>query len=190
MSKAKKKKSARLSLKQKSNSKKIIQIITVIVIAVFGLIYIFKPKPVKTINTKRGTMDYSSAYQFEKDGELVFQNVDGGFLTKIDIEIAETDVKRERGLMYRNKMEEDQGMLFIFDDEMPRSFWMKNTLLPLDMIFVNSKYEIINIRKRARPFDLGQYTSTAPAKYVIEVNAGYTDKFDITPGDKISFRIQ
>ncbi len=189
MAKTKKKKSARKALKQKTKNKKIIQIITLIIIAAFAIIYIFKPTG-NSIQTRKKKMNYESPYQFTKNGELIFQSAEGEYITKIEIEIANTEAKRALGLMYRNKMREDRGMLFVFDDEQYRSFWMKNTILPLDMIFVNSKLEIINIRKNTRPFDESQYISTAPAKYVIEVNAGFTNRYNIKSGDKISFRIQ
>ncbi|RMD48173.1 MAG: DUF192 domain-containing protein [Ignavibacteria bacterium] len=189
MSKSKNKKSPRKALKEKKQNKKLVQAIVFGVIIVFALVYIFKPNQhVKTTRTNK--MNYESPYKFTKQGELSFQTKDEQFITKIDIEIANTDYKRSLGLMYRNKMEENQGMLFIFPDNDYRSFWMKNTIIPLDMIFVSSNFEIINIRKNTTPFDESQYTSTAPAKYVIEVVAGFTDKFNIKPGDKISYSLK
>lgn len=189
MSKTKKKKSARTSLKEKSNNKKYIQIAAAVLAVAIILVYVFKPSPQITTQRNKQNMKYTSVYQFTKNGELTFQTANEEFITKIDIEIANTEAKREQGLMYRTEMKETQGMLFIFDDETYRSFWMKNTILPLDMIFVNSNYEIVNIRKNTTPYDVSQYTSTAPAKYVVEVNAGFCNKFNIKRGDKISFRI-
>ncbi len=131
----------------------------------------------------------SSAYKFEKDGELTFLTKSGNFITSIDIEIADTEQKRMQGLMFREHMDENRGMLFIFPREDYQAFWMKNTVIPLDMIFVNSKKEIINIHKNTTPFSEQTYPSTAPAIYVIEVNAGFTDKYNIQPGDKIVWRV-
>ena len=189
MAQNKKNRSVKKTLKKKSENKKLIRIVTLIIVTVFAAIYIFKPSGKYEPAGKR-EMNYHSPYQFTKNGELVFQSNKDEFITKIDIEIANTDSERALGLMFRDKMKENQGMLFIFDNEDYRSFWMKNTILPLDMIFVNADFKITNIRKHTKPYDLSQYTSTKPAKYVVEVNAGFTDKYNIKPGDKISFRIQ
>ncbi len=128
-------------------------------------------------------------YKFEKDGELTFTSASGEYITTIDIEIADTQEKRVRGLMYREHLGENQGMLFVFPQETYQAFWMKNTVIPLDMIFVNKNREIINIAKNTTPFSEQTYPSEKPAIYVIEVNAGFTDKYGIKPGDKISWRI-
>jgi len=126
--------------------------------------------------------------KFRKDGELTFQNKNGEFISSIELEFAETAKERAQGLMYRTELDENQGMLFIFPSEEMQSFWMHNTVLPLDMIFVSSNLEIITIRKNTKPYDDSSYPSTKPAQYVIEVNAGYTDKFNIKVGDKVVFR--
>lgn len=130
-----------------------------------------------------------STITFTKNGELTFLDKENNFLAKIDIEIADTEEKRTQGLMFRSSMKETQGMLFIFDKEEMQAFWMKNTMIPLDMIFVNAKKEIVNVRANARPYDLSSYTSTAPAKYVVEVNGGFCKRHGIKSGDKITFRI-
>ncbi len=122
---------------------------------------------------------------FSKQGEITFIAANNNVISRIDIEIADTDSSRARGLMYRTQLAESQGMLFIFPDEQPRSFWMHNTPLPLDMIFVNANGQIVTILKNTAPFDDSKYDSPAPAKYVIEVNAGYTEKYHITVGDRI-----
>jgi uncharacterized membrane protein (UPF0127 family) len=85
-------------------------------------------------------------------------------------------------------MREDRGMFFIFPNERRQSFWMRNTQLALDMFFVNSKNEIVTIHKNTTPFSDQSYASTAPAIYVIEVVAGFTDKYNIREGDKIVWR--
>ena len=129
-----------------------------------------------------------TVYDFQKEGELTFRNSTGEFLSKIDVEIADDEESRSTGLMYRAKMGEDQGMFFIFPYESYQSFWMRNTVLPLDIIFVNSRLEIVNIRKNAKPFDESSYSSEGVAQYVVEVNGGYTDRHNINSGDKIIWR--
>ena len=127
----------------------------------------------------------TGAYEFVKQGEVRFQTAKQDFISAIDVELAQEESKRELGLMYRDKLAENQGMLFIFDGEDTRAFWMKNTVLPLDMIFVNSKDVIVTIHKNTTPYSEQSYVSSRPAQYVIEVNAGYTDSHKISVGDRI-----
>jgi len=103
----------------------------------------------------------------------------------LDIEIADDENERMRGLMDRLELPENAGMLFIFDGDEPRSFWMKNTYISLDIIYINSKKEIVSIQKYTQPKTTTSIPSEAPAKYVLEVNAGFTDKYGIGPGDRI-----
>jgi uncharacterized membrane protein (UPF0127 family) len=141
------------------------------------------------VNDNIKTASDDEIYKFRKDGELTFVSAAGEYITTIDIEIADTQEKRVRGLMFRKKMAENQGMLFVFPREEYQSFWMKNTVIPLDMIFVNKKREIVNIQKNTTPYSEQTYPSSKPAIYVVEVNAGFTDKYGIKPGDKITWRI-
>lgn len=126
--------------------------------------------------------------QFKKQGEVYFQDSLKNLVKKIDIEIAETEDKRHLGLMYRENMQEDQGMLFIFPAEDLESFYMKNTIIPLDIIFVNAKKQIVKIHKNTEPFSEKSLPSLKPAIYVVEVNAGFTDKYKIKEGDLIEWR--
>jgi uncharacterized membrane protein (UPF0127 family) len=125
---------------------------------------------------------------FVKQGEVYFHDKEKKMITAIDVEIAETDEKRHRGLMFRNKMEENQGMLFIFDNEEIQSFYMKNTLIPLDIIFINAKKQIVKIYKNTTPLSEKDLPSFKPCLYVVEVNGGYTDKYKIKEGDYIDWR--
>ncbi len=175
--------------KKKKKSKPKTGYVLLLLVIVAIAVYFVSQKKNSVVAEKEQNENYSSAYGFKKNGELTFTDSKGNFLTKIEIEIAETPEKQAQGLMYRNKMREDRGMLFIFDRDDYRSFWMKNTVIPLDMIFVNSEFKIVTIRKNTTPFDVSSYTSTKPAKYVVEVNAGFCDKYGIKTGDKISFRV-
>ena len=174
--------------KGKSRNTRAAALIVLIIAVIAVLYFVFSNKNNSTEMLSKET-NYSSIYKFKKNGELTFTSKKGEFLTKIDIEIAETEEKQMQGLMYREQMKENHGMLFIFDRDDYRYFWMKNTVIPLDMIFVNFNFKIVTIRKNAKPYDLNSYASTAPAKYVVEVNAGFCDKYGIKVGDKISFRI-
>jgi uncharacterized protein len=126
-------------------------------------------------------------YMFRKDGELTFMDSTGNVKDKIDIQIANTEFDRELGLMFRKNMEENQGMLFIFPEASIQNFWMRNTLISLDMIFVNQDKKIITIRKNTTKLSDQTYSSTGPAMYVIEVNAGFADRYNIKVGDKIEW---
>ena len=143
-------------------------------------------KPVSTY-TPRTEPSQPTAYMFKKQGELRFFTPKQDFIAGIDIELAQNESQRQLGLMYRDTLAENQGMLFVFDNEEARAFWMKNTILSLDMIFVNAHNEIVTIHKYTTPYSEETYESTGPAKYVIEVNAGYADKRKISVGEHISW---
>jgi uncharacterized membrane protein (UPF0127 family) len=129
--------------------------------------------------------------QFKKLGTLDFISAGEKKPARtIDIEIAENDSSREKGLMWRKTMTDEQGMLFIFDKQELHSFWMKNTILSLDIIFVSENNEIVKIQKKAKPYSLESIPSGKPAKFVVEVNGGFSDKYGIKEGDKIKFKKQ
>ncbi len=129
--------------------------------------------------------------QFVKEGELEFLNKDGKtVISKIDIEIADNTPERMQGLMYRKSMDENRGMLFIFQNNEHRGFYMKNTLIPLDIIFLDSAKQVLKIFKNTTPFSERTLESGLPAKFVVEVNAGYTDRYGIKEGDMIKFSYQ
>ncbi len=105
-----------------------------------------------------------------------------------DVEIADTEIKRTIGLMNRTSLPEKSGMLFIFGSENTVSFWMKNTLIELDMIFISAGKKIVNIKRDAQPcktLDCETYKSEKPVKYVLEINGGLAEKLGIKEGDKL-----
>ena len=125
---------------------------------------------------------------FRKDGELRFiDSKTNDILATINIEVADSDAEREQGLMYRESMAENEGMLFLMGAEALQSFWMKNTIISLDILYADSDRRIVSIHKNCKPYSLDQIPSGQPASYVVEVNAGYCDKYGIEPGDLISF---
>ena len=108
----------------------------------------------------------------------------------ITIEIADSPEERQIGLMYRQSLGEYEGMWFVFDEEQPYSFWMKNTLIPLDIVYVNSNMQIIDII-RADPCQedpCKTYTPQAPVKYVLEVNQNFTARAGVQIGNKVKVR--
>jgi uncharacterized membrane protein (UPF0127 family) len=102
----------------------------------------------------------------------------------ISIEWARTESERERGLMERKSMPDDHGMLFDFGVEQPVSFWMKNTPLPLDMVFITAGGTVYRIEKKATPFSEDVIPGGAPVRYVLELVGGVSDKIGLVPGDR------
>jgi uncharacterized membrane protein (UPF0127 family) len=103
-------------------------------------------------------------------------------------EIADTPEKQARGLMFRRCLKDGYGMLFVFADEEVRSFWMKNTLIPLDMIFLNSDKQVVDLFSSVPPCRADpcpSYTSALPARYVLEIAGGLAKKLKLRVGDKI-----
>lgn len=124
---------------------------------------------------------------FKKEGELSIYKDDSLKIGNIDIEIADNEYERQTGLMYRTSMENNQGMLFIFEDEQPRSFFMKNTSIPLDILFIDSNNRIINSIENAAPMSEESLRSQGPAQYVLELNAGMIEMWKLQSGDRIEF---
>lgn len=127
--------------------------------------------------------------EFTKEGELTIskQKVDT-LIAKLDVEFAESEYETQTGLMYRNKMEDNQGMLFIFPDEKIHSFYMKNTEIPLDIIFVKSDLTIASFQENAQPMNETGLSSQVPIQYVLEVNGGLAQKWLLEVGDKIVYQ--
>ena len=137
-------------------------------------------------NVFQGKKD-DNEFVFKKNGVLTFLDSTGNTKAKIDIQIANTDFDRQLGLMFRKSMSENQGMLFIFPQASVQSFWMRNTYISLDMIFVNADMKIITIHKNTKILSDQSYQSTGRAEYVIEVDAGFSDKFNIKVGDRVNW---
>lgn len=121
-----------------------------------------------------------------KEGEVVFLHGDKR-IRKIDVEIAENDTERQKGLMFRPFLSDSVGMLFVFDEPSPQSFWMRNTMISLDIIYVGQDKKIVSIQKKAKPYSEESLPSFGNAQYVVEVNGGYCDKYGIQVGDKVDF---
>lgn len=109
---------------------------------------------------------------------------------KIKVEIADEALEQWQGLSDRKKLNKNNGMLFIFTDKKIRTFVMRRMNFPLDIIFINDD-KIINIQKNLKPegkITINKYSSLEPVNYVLEVNAGFTDKYKIKAGDKIKLK--
>lgn len=179
-------------MKQKLSIYNIIIAIILVLIFIIGSLIIFvNPSPKRFHKTNITMNEQPSAPAkpvFRKDGELRF--LDGKtskVITTLEIEVADDYAEREQGLMYRDSMAENNGMLFLMEVEEPQTFWMKNTIISLDIIYADAEKRIVSISKNCKPYSLDQIPSVKPALYVVEVNAGYTTKYGVKVGDMISF---
>ncbi len=154
-----------------------------------ALILVFTLKPSENRRVNKPAMkqpEKPTEPVFRKDGELVFMAKKKKLKT-ITIEIANTDATRQQGLMFRKAMPDSCGMLFVFDEMQPLSFWMKNTIMALDIIYVDDRFAIISIAKNAVPYSEASIPSGGNGMYVVEVNAGFTEKYNISEGNTILF---
>ena len=127
---------------------------------------------------------------FKKEGELTLIKATGDTIKVLDIEISDDDYQRQTGLMYRKTMKKNQGMLFLFPKQASRSFYMKNTYIALDIIYIDNHNKIVSIQKSATPLNEISLPSEAPAQYVLEINAGLSDQWQLNKGDKALWNIK
>ena len=134
-----------------------------IVLAVGSSVTACQAQPKVTISTKAGR-------------EVTFQ-----------VEIADTAAKREIGLQYRRELADDRGMVFLFPSESQQTFWMKNTPIPLDMIFISRDSKIVGVVEKAVPFSLDARSVQAQSQFVLEINGGLARRYSIRAGDTVRF---
>ena len=176
-----------------SNLYKYVLIVLIVLIAAYFIYNYYSDKNENKYRVKSNEEQLKDKPepQFVKQGELEFLKKDTKKLIgKIDIEIAEDDAKTQQGLMYRKSMDENKGMLFIFKKPASHSFWMKNTLISLDIIFLDENKKIIKIHKNTTPLSTKDLPSGGMTLFVVEVNAGYSDKYGIVEGDFVNFTRQ
>ena len=110
---------------------------------------------------------------------------------RFDIEIADDDAERARGLMFRDAMDAEHGMLFIHEVQAPQAYWMKNTRIPLDILYFDDAHKLVSMQRDVPPCSLGDqcppYPSAAPARYVLELNAGQAAKLQLETGAELKF---
>jgi len=113
--------------------------------------------------------------------------VEGGAPVLVDAEVVASDRARQRGLMFRKEISDGEGMLFVFEEEAEHPFWMKNTYVPLDMIFVGSDKTIVGIARDTTPLSEKSVTVGVKSRFVIEVPAGFSTRAGIHRGQKVRF---
>ncbi|KAB2808076.1 DUF192 domain-containing protein [Phaeocystidibacter luteus] len=149
---------------------------------------IFKDTPKKERPVQQPiTKDYEPSFTHE--GEVWFLGTDGDTLATLPMEVAETSEEIQYGMMYRKSFKPTMyAMLFLMPGgDQPRSFWMRNTIVPLDIIYINSNREVVSIVENARPMDDTSLPSEGPASFVIEVPSGYTRSRGIAAGTKVAW---
>ena len=124
---------------------------------------------------------------FRIDGALEFLR-EGELLLTIDLEIAATDSAKMRGMMQRKSFPDRSGMLFLFDQEEPQQFWMGNTPVALDLIFIDADSQIVDFAKYAQPLSAESILSAVPAQYVLEVPAGFSDTHGLIETDRVRWQ--
>ncbi len=130
-----------------------------------------------------GTFAQSSNNVAFEHAELTIES--GGKRIPFKVEIADTDERRALGLMYRTTLAADAGMLFDFRRDEDVAMWMRNTRIPLDMLFIDRTGRIVNIAERAVPFSEATISSAAPVRAVLEVNGGTAARLGLRPGDRV-----
>lgn len=124
-------------------------------------------------------------------GLLFYQDIqEAKVITKqgevnLKLEQANTPLARNLGLMWRRHLPENVGMFFSFNKEAQQNFWMKNTWIPLDILFLDSSYQVVKIHKNAIPHDLTNISSEKPSRYVIELVSGSAERFGLAEGDRV-----
>lgn len=122
---------------------------------------------------------------FERKGQVEITTTDGK-LQKFNVEFARSEAEKATGLMFRERLADDEGMLFMWNTSSLRQFWMKNTLIDLDIIFINSNYRVVHIEASAKKGSSRIISSILPIQYVLEINAGQSQLRKITPGASLS----
>jgi len=117
---------------------------------------------------------------------VVFEGRNGE-AARVDVEVVSNDEDRARGLMFRRQLRPDAGMLFVYQFEDNHAFWMKNTYIPLDMIFIGANMRVVGLARKTRPLTLQRIRVEMPSMFILEVNAGYAAAHGICEGTHVGF---
>jgi uncharacterized membrane protein (UPF0127 family) len=140
------------------------------------------PKP------KRADVSTDFEPQFTEEGMGAFVAENGDTLAAFRLELAETTAETTQGMMFRRSVPEGTGMLFIMPEERFQSFWMRNTYVPLDIIYVSSDGRVVSIQANAQPMNETPLPSEGPAKYVLEIAGGRSAALGIIPGTQLLWK--
>ncbi|MDD2631524.1 MAG: DUF192 domain-containing protein [Bacteroidales bacterium] len=163
-------------------------IVAIVLLLIFVFVYVISNQPMwgeRTPAEKPAARPEATVFDIE--GQLTFTDAEGAAITTIYIEIADDEYSRERGMMYRHYILDTVGMLFIFPDEARRWFWMHDTPSSLDIMYADGERQITRIIENAVPYSDESMPSGDPAKYVIEVQAGFAARHQIQQGHRFSW---
>lgn len=161
-----------------------------VVVAILGLIVpVVGPWLGLRSTPKAKRIDNPSSFEpkFSEEGFGAFLSNKGDTLASFRLELAETTTETTQGMMFRRTVPEGTGMLFIMPEERIQSFWMRNTYVPLDIIYLNEDGVVVSIQANAQPMNETPLPSEGPAKYVLEIAGGTAAALGITPGIKWSW---
>lgn len=166
-----------------------ISIIVILIIVLIFMLFFVKPKPPRKLpSVAESSEEVMKEPVFRKDGELRFLSGNTGrIIFETQIEVALSPAAQQQGLMYRRQMPDSAGMLFVFDVSEPLVFWMKNTIIPLDIIYADTGKQIVRIAQNTVPYSEEQIPSGNAAMYVVEMNAGFALSHGLKEGDFIDF---
>lgn len=167
---------------QPVNKKKLLVAVIMLIIALLALAGIlFLPD-------RKNPQDEMPRLTFEKQGYATIKAPDGTVKAEFDLEIADTEETQKTGLMYRESMADNQGMLFTYKEADKMNFWMKNTYLPLDIIFFLPDSTIYKVYADNKPFTEAGVAPAENCLFALEINAGLGKKFSLQPGDKLDWK--
>ncbi len=168
------------------------KVVAIFLLVAFGLWIVFTVFPFggPTGTTGAGNAPAPKVYEpkFTYEGDLAFISPEGNdTLTELKIELADKPEEIQYGMMYRKSIDANTGMLFLMPNEESQSFWMKNTYVSLDIIYINSKNEVVSIQENAAPLNETSLPSEGPASMVLEVKGGFSAEHGIKKGTKIAY---
>ncbi len=167
-----------------NKGRKLLAVITLLAFVAWLLFTVLSPGSTSKPKKVKGQKEYVPPFRHDGNGVLISET--GDTLAALELEFAKTIEAKEYGMMYRRNMKTNRGMLFFMGEMRFQSFWMKNTYVPLDIIYIDDQFSIVSIQKNARPLNETSLPSEGPASYVLEINAGLSDKWGLKPGTKLS----
>jgi uncharacterized membrane protein (UPF0127 family) len=167
-------------------ARRIVLALVLIGIGVIGIIYVravFSGTTLDLVSDDVDTLEvFDTTFSPDKTIPLTIHG------TTFRVALAKTELEQARGLMNKSKMDKSHGMLFIYEDEAQRTFWMKDTFIPLDIIFIDKDKKVVSISANTKPNQTEElYYSNGKSMYVLELNAGRAEELGIKPGNRITF---
>lgn len=174
---------------KKSRRLSIIDMIVIFAV-VIGMSLFYKLSVNRTLSLQTD-MQQESKQKVEalKSGRVTFYDEKNHKNIEILVEVAHNEYQQGKGLMFREDMPENHGMFFTYEDELQRFFWMKNTTISLDIIFISASFRVVKIHKNTIPLSQHLYASGVPAQFALEVRAGFSERYKIAENHRITWEM-